>query len=171
MPLHKRVKLLVEIEVPESQADFTPSQWLYAGTHVSVHKMDVIETTDVVIEPQINERQRAFNEYKRVFKAAADKTQFSKILKFKNFGSKSVSVTVPGYYGRYTSIFTFVCENTTVQFDEWVQGPPSPGQMWGPTTKVTHKFELGKPTVIDELAAFIEHRLVEYKKHNRTEGW
>jgi hypothetical protein len=44
--------------------------------------------------------------------------------------------------------------------DEWIVNS------FGKSERITTKFELGKPTIIDEIAAFIEQRLLEYKKQN-----
>lgn len=162
MPLHKKIKLSVEIEIPESRADFDPSQWLHAGTHVRILHMETLEVSDVPIAATVNERQRAFNEYKRVLKVAADKTQFAKIIKFKNRGTRTIDICVPGGWGgnRPTPAIVLACENTTIVNDEWIVNS------FGKSERITTKFELGKPTIIDEIAAFIEQRLLEYKKQN-----
>lgn len=164
MPLHKKIKLLVEIQVPETRENFSPSQWLHAGTHVQILNMQKLEVSDVVIQPKINERQRAFNEYKRVLQEAVNKTQFEHIIKLRNFGTKSISIMVPGNWNRHVQAFTLTCENTTFIHEEWIRMDLQTG---GPN-KVVTKFELGKPTVIDDLAQFIDQRLTTYKKDVRV---
>lgn len=161
MPLHKRIKILVEVEVPESREKLDPSQLLNAGAHVEILSMQKTEVTDVVIKSKINERQRVFNEYKRVLQAAVDKTPFHENIALSNHGGhKSISIMVPGFWGnRRTPAFSMICEGTTISYEEWV------------TPKKIQKFELGRPNVIDDLAVFIQQRLVEYKKQNRGVKW
>lgn len=168
MPIHKKVKLEIEIEIPETRVDFDPSRWLGAREHVRILKMEKLEVTDIVIAAKVNEKQRAFNEYKRIIAAALEKTQFNKIVKLRNYGKRTISVMVPGSFTRLTPAINFICENTTITHSEWTtdtsQYPPK-------SVEHTSKFELGKPTVIDELGTFIDNRLLEYKKHSPGVKW
>ena len=163
MPLHKIVKLEVEIEIPDSQANNNVYNYLTAGPYVDIINVRTISVTDKKIEPKIDEKQRAMNEYKRIIQSAIDQSEFKqlKMRGHKRWREGQIEIGLPSKWGsQLYAVLSLNCEKTVLSHSFWQRTTTVEGVK---AHQDVVKFELERPTVISELSAYLNKIVAEFK--------
>lgn len=166
MPTHKKIKVEVELQVPEGRETLSPFQWLYAGAHVRIISMQTKEITDVKIASKVDEKQRQMNEYKRIIQSAIDQSDFKnlKMRGYKSWRQGQIDIGRPSNWGNQLyPIISLQTDQTTLTHTCWEH---TSGKV---PTKVETKFELGRPTVLSDLVAHINKVVGEFKSKSGTD--